>query len=137
MIGEQLGSFRIEAVLGTGAMGVVYRAMNDVTGRLAAVKVISSGVAQKGKLHERFKREAEILQQFRHPNIVRFLALGRFKGTSYFAMEYVPGENMEQLLQRRARSPARGGRPGHPALRRAALRRTSTAWSTATSSLRT
>ena len=107
MIGEQLGSFRIEAVLGTGAMGVVYRAMNDVTGRLAAVKVISSGVAQKGKLHERFKREAEILQQFRHPNIVRFLALGRFKGTSYFAMEYVPGENMEQLLQRRGALPWR------------------------------
>src|SRR5512135_266345 len=107
MIGEQLGSYRIEAILGTGAMGVVYRAINDSTGRQAAVKVISGEVGQKGKLHERFRREAEILQQFRHPNIVRFLALGRFKGTSYFAMEFVPGETLEQMLRRRGPFPWR------------------------------
>src|SRR5262245_15450002 len=105
MIGEQLGSFRIDAVLGTGAMGVVYRGTNQETGRAAAVKVISGEIAKQGKAYERFKREAEILRQFRHPNIVRFLALGRFKGTSYFAMEYVPGETLEQLLERRGALP--------------------------------
>jgi eukaryotic-like serine/threonine-protein kinase len=107
MIGEKLGSFRIEEVLGTGAMGVVYRASNETSGRLAAVKVISGEISQRGKAYERFRREAEILQQFRHPNIVRFLALGRYKGTSYFAMEYVPGENLEQLLARRGQLPWR------------------------------
>jgi len=107
MIGEQLGSYRIEAILGTGAMGVVYRAINDTTGRQAAVKVIGGEVGQKGKLYERFRREAEILQQFRHPNIVQFLSLGRFKGTSYFAMEYVPGETLDQMLRRRGPLPWR------------------------------
>jgi len=107
MIGEKLGSFRIEEILGTGAMGVVYRAISDVTGRPAAVKVISGEIAQRSKSYERFRREAEILQQFRHPNIVRFLALGRYQGTSYFAMEYVAGENLEQLLNRRGPLPWR------------------------------
>src|SRR4051812_25286678 len=107
MIGEKLGSFRIEAVLSTGAVGVVYRGNNELTGKPAAVKVISGEIAKQGKAYERFRREAEILQQFRHPNIVRFLALGRFQGTAYFAMEYVPGENLEQLLVRRGQLPWR------------------------------
>src|SRR3954453_11442202 len=107
MIGEKLGSFHIEALLGTGPMGVVYRATNEATGKPAAVKVIGGEIAKQGKAYERFKREAEILQQFRHPNIVRFLALGRFKGTSYFAMEYISGETLEQLLVRRGPLPWR------------------------------
>lgn len=107
MIGEKLGSFRIEAVLGTGAMGVVYRAISEATGRPAAVKVIGGEIAQKGKTYERFRRESEILQSFRHPNIVRFLALGKYKGTAYFAMEYVAGENLEQMLQRKGALPWR------------------------------
>src|SRR4051812_39670804 len=107
MIGEKLGSFRIEAVLSTGAVGVVYRGNNELTGKPAAVKVISGEIAKQGKAYERFRREAEILQQFRHPNIVRFLALGRFKGTSYFAMEYIAGETLEQLILRRGPLPWR------------------------------
>ena len=137
MIGENLGSFRIESVLGTGAMGVVYRAVNEANGRAAAVKVINGESSQKGKAYERFKREAEILQQFRHPNIVRFLALGRYKGTSYFAMEYVDGVTLDDILKERGRSP--GARwstwPSRSATR--CTTRTSTAWSTATSSRRT
>jgi serine/threonine-protein kinase len=107
MIGEQLGSFRIEAVLGTGSMGVVYRATNVATGRPAAVKVPGGEIANQGKIYKRFQREAEFLQQFRHPNIVRFLALGRFKGIPYFAMEYIVGENLQQLLLRRGPLPWR------------------------------
>jgi serine/threonine protein kinase/WD40 repeat protein len=107
MIGEKLGSFRIEAVLGTGAMGVVYRGTNESTGKPAAVKVISGEIAKQGKAYQRFKREAEILQQFRHPNIVHFLAVGRFKGTSYFAMEFIAGETLEQMISRRGPIPWR------------------------------
>jgi serine/threonine-protein kinase len=107
MFGEKLGSFRIQAVLGDGDMHVVYRAINETTGLPAAVKVLGSEMAKQGHAYERFRRESEILQQFRHPNIVRFLALGRFKGTPYFAMEYIAGENLEQLLERRGRLPWR------------------------------
>jgi serine/threonine-protein kinase len=80
MIGEKLGSFRIEAVLGTGAMGAVYRATNQATNEPAAVKVISGQIAKHSQAYERFRREADILQQFHHPNIVRFVGLGRYKG---------------------------------------------------------
>ena len=107
LIGEKLGSFRVEAVLGSGAMGVVYRGTNEKNGKPAAIKVMGNEYAPKGKIGERFDREAEILQQLRHPNIVRFLAWGRFRGTSYIAMEYVPGETMEKLIVDRGHLPWR------------------------------
>ena len=61
--------------------------------------------AQGGKIRDRFEREAEILQQFRHPNIVRFLAVGRFRGTSYLAMEFVEGSTLEKLILERGACP--------------------------------
>ena len=107
LIGEKLGSFRIESVLGSGAMGVVYRGTNEKTGRPAAVKVVSAEFAQGGKIRDRFEREAEILQQFRHPSIVRFLAVGRFRGTSYIAMEYIDGVTLEKTISDRGNLPWR------------------------------
>ncbi len=105
LVGEKLGSFRIESVVGSGAMGVVYRGTNEKTGRVAAVKVVSTEFAQGGKIRDRFEREAEILQQFRHPNIVRFLAVGRFRGTSYLAMEFVDGVTLEKIILERGGLP--------------------------------
>jgi serine/threonine protein kinase len=107
LIGEKLGSFRLEEVLGSGAMGVVYRATHETSGRPVAVKIVDGELAQKGKVFERFEREAEILKQFRHPSIVRWLAWGRFKGTSYIAMEFVEGVTLERLLQDRGELPWR------------------------------
>jgi serine/threonine-protein kinase len=106
-IGEKLGSFRLEEVLGSGAMGVVFRGTHETTGRPVAVKIVHAELSQKGKVFDRFEREAEILKQLRHPNIVRWLAWGRFKGTSYFAMEYVEGPTLERILQERGELPWR------------------------------
>jgi serine/threonine-protein kinase len=107
LIGEKLGSFRIESVLGSGAMGVVYRGINETNGKTAAIKVVSGEINQRSKVYERFKREAEILQQFRHPHIVRFLAVGRYKGTSYIAMEFIQGDTLEKRLSDRGSLPWR------------------------------
>ncbi len=106
-IGERLGSFRLDETLGSGAMGVVYRATHEPSGRIAAVKIVHTELGQKGKVFERFEREAEILKQLSHPNIVRWLAWGRYKGTSYFAMEYVEGPTLEKVLQDRGELPWR------------------------------
>ncbi len=101
LIGETLGSkypYRIESVLGSGAMGVVYRATDVNKGRPAAVKVVSGELAQGRKVQDRFEREAKILQQFRHPNIVRFLGYGKYRGTYYIAMEFIQGGTLEKYL---------------------------------------
>ena len=76
-------------------------------GKPAAIKVMSSDFGQKGTIGHRFEREAEILQQLRHPNIVRFLAWGKFRGTSYIAMEYVQGETVEKMITERGHLPWR------------------------------
>ncbi|MFO0890696.1 MAG: serine/threonine-protein kinase [Isosphaeraceae bacterium] len=106
-IGERLGSFRLDEPLGSGAMGVVYKATHEPTGRVAAIKIMHAELGQKGKVYERFEREAEILKQLNHPNIVRWLAWGRYKGTSYFAMEYIEGQTLERILQDRGDLPWR------------------------------
>jgi serine/threonine-protein kinase len=107
MIGAKLGSFRIEEVIRDSAWSTVYRATIETTGKPAAVKVISSEFAKQGDAYEALRREAEILQQVRHPNIVRFLAVGRYHGTSYFAMEYIEGQTIAHLLAQRGALPWR------------------------------
>jgi eukaryotic-like serine/threonine-protein kinase len=107
MIGQKLGSYRIEAELGSGAMGIVYRGFNEVKNKLAAVKVISIEQMGKGKAMERFIREAEILEQFRHPNIVKYMARGRSGGMYYYAMEYITGPTVDKVLLDRGTIPWR------------------------------
>ena len=82
MIGQKLGSFRIEAELGSGTMGVVYRGVQEGKDRQVAIKVIANEQIGKGNAFERFEREAKILEQFRHPNIVRYIARGSRAGPS-------------------------------------------------------
>jgi serine/threonine-protein kinase len=101
MIGQKLRQFQIQEKIGSGAMGVVYRAVDERTGRRAAVKVITADPTGRTRSPERFIREAEVLQRFRHQNIVRFLGGGRYQGTLYIAMEFVAGGTLEDLLQRR------------------------------------
>jgi len=100
MIGQKLGSFQIEAELGSGAMGIVYRGVQEGKGRTVAVKVIAADQMSKGKAFERFLREATILEQFRHPNIVRYLARGKSGATYYYAMEYVSGPTLDSMLSK-------------------------------------
>lgn len=103
--GDKLGSFTIGDTLGEGAMGVVFRAVHEPTGKAAALKVISSELATKGNAAERFQREAEILKQFNHPNIVRFYAYGRYQKRTYLAMEFIPGRTLDRVLAKRETLP--------------------------------
>ncbi|RUL88554.1 serine/threonine-protein kinase [Tautonia sociabilis] len=103
MIGQRLGSFLIEAKIGSGAMGEVYKAtqqLKDGRTRTAAVKVVSADFLERDLALKRFQREAEILAQLRHPHIVRYYAHGKFQGTYYYAMEFVEGETLDAVLER-------------------------------------
>ncbi len=99
-VGQKLGSFRLVSELGAGAMGIVYKAVNETKeNRPAAVKVILGDQGLKGKGFERFIREAKILEKFRHKNIVKYYARGKSAGTYYYAMEYIEGQTLDQVIK--------------------------------------
>jgi serine/threonine protein kinase len=100
MIGQRLGSYLIQEKVGSGAMGVVYRALHEVKGITAAVKIIT-GDTSKGVMSKRFEREATILRSFDDPSIVKFYAWGKSKGTFYLALEFLSGGTLEELLAER------------------------------------
>ncbi len=83
--------------LGRGAMGVVYQAKNNKTGRLVALKLIVPESAAARSAIDRFLREMSVISQLKHPNIVEWLEQGMTRGQFWFAMEYVNGTNLEDL----------------------------------------
>ncbi len=104
LVGQQLGPFRIDKELGAGAMGAVYRARYVKTGQVVAVKVMAPGLGDNNPSSvARFEREASILKQLNHPNIVRLFGVGKFQRTRYYAMEYVQGESLDHVMARRGR----------------------------------
>lgn len=106
LIGQKIGPFLVEKELGSGAMGTVYRATftkEDGRMRRVAIKVIAPGLGDNERIQARFKREADILQQLKHPNIVRLLASGRFQGRPFYAMEYVEGYALDHHLATKGR----------------------------------
>ena len=103
LVGQQIGPFTIEKQLGTGAMGAVYRGIYTKTGQRVAVKVMLPGMGENAQSVKRFEREADILRQFRHTNIVRLFGVGKHQGMRYYAMEYVEGESLDRTLSRRGR----------------------------------
>src|SRR5947209_7975910 len=103
LIGQQLGPFAIEKELGSGAMGAVYLGRYLKTGQRVAVKVMAPGLGSNERAVARFEREAAILKQLKHPNIVRLFGSGRSHKTVYYAMEYIEGESMDHVMERRGR----------------------------------
>src|SRR6516162_10373065 len=98
LVGQKFGPFLIDKELGSGAMGTVYRATYEKTGQRVALKIMAPGVSSE-TAQARFEREGEILKQLDHPNIVRLFGVGRSHGTRYYAMEYIQGEPMDEIIQ--------------------------------------
>jgi serine/threonine-protein kinase len=99
---RSIGRYRIEALLGTGAMGEVYRAHDPAIDRLVAIKVVRPElVAGSGgeQLLERFRREARAAGRRFHPNIVAIWDFGDDNGTPFLVMELVEGQSLDQLIK--------------------------------------
>jgi serine/threonine protein kinase len=90
--------FKLEAFLGAGSVGSVYRARDVVSGGQVAVK-IWNGTALNPQVRGRFEREAMALTTLRHPNIVEVLGYGVFAELPYVAMEFLDGQPLEALLK--------------------------------------
>ncbi|HJK98566.1 MAG TPA: serine/threonine-protein kinase, partial [Polyangiaceae bacterium LLY-WYZ-14_1] len=94
-----LGQFRLDAVLGAGGMGTVYRAWQSGTDRPVAVKILHGELAQDPEAARRFEREARVSAQIDHPNVARTLLFGRLPdGRCYLVMEYLEGPSLADLL---------------------------------------
>jgi serine/threonine-protein kinase len=110
LIGQKIGPFVVETELGSEAMGTIYRAQyvdnpddgksSSVRKRFVAIKIISIALAGNETGLARFERQTDILKRLKHPNIVRLLATGGFKGVPFFAMEYIEGESLDRKLTR-------------------------------------
>jgi serine/threonine-protein kinase len=105
MIGRTVGNYRIVEKLGEGAMGTVYRAVDQMVDRNVAIKVLRPEIAQNGETVERFRREAVALARLNHPSIAQLYAFFREGGEYFMAMEFVPGETLEQRIGREGRLP--------------------------------
>ncbi|MBX3232990.1 MAG: protein kinase [Labilithrix sp.] len=92
------GRYRVLERLGAGGMGVVYRAEDVLLARPAAIKVI--GAAATTRAERTLLREARAVARLRHENVVQVYSFGSVHGQRYFAMEYVEGESVEELLVR-------------------------------------
>lgn len=102
---RKIGPFVLEQKLGVGGMGIVYRATYTKDGTTVALKVLSPGVSGNPQVVARFEREMAILKRMRHPHIVPYFGGGRSNGQNYFAMAYMPGGSVEQLVKKRGQLP--------------------------------
>lgn len=96
-----LGTYRIERLLGRGAMGAVYRAWSSAADKPVAIKTIHSDLlvsAEREMLQARFRQEAAIGMRLRHPLIVQVYECSTQDGIIYLAMELVEGQELSNLL---------------------------------------
>jgi eukaryotic-like serine/threonine-protein kinase len=88
--GMRLGPYEIDAVIGAGGMGEVYRATDTRLQRAVAIKVLPEGVSSPQRI-VRFQREAKTVSSLTHPNICQLFDIGSDHGIDYLVMEYLEG----------------------------------------------
>ena len=98
---EHLGKYRVDSILGKGAMGVVYKAFDPFIERVVALKTIRKELfsdSQQADLISRFKNEAQAAGRLNHPNIVMVYDYGEDSDSAYIAMEFVEGAPLNTLM---------------------------------------
>jgi tRNA A-37 threonylcarbamoyl transferase component Bud32 len=96
-------AYSIEAEIGRGGMGVVYRARDEKLKRSVAIKVLPPELAYRPDIRARFMREAETAARVSHPNIVPIHSVGEADDLVYFVMAFIDGESLALRLKRRTR----------------------------------
>ncbi|MCA9171415.1 MAG: serine/threonine protein kinase, partial [Planctomycetales bacterium] len=97
---KQLGPYVIEAMIGRGAMGTVYRAEHIKLKRKVALKIVPPELTSSPQRRRRFQREMEAVGRLDHPNLVRATDAGEVDGTQYLVMELVDAVDLSKRLRR-------------------------------------
>ncbi|MFN8523260.1 MAG: serine/threonine-protein kinase [Chloroflexota bacterium] len=97
--GKRLGRYRIEAEVGRGGMGQVFRATDEDLGRVVAVKVLPPFLGATEAFIERFRREARTVAALRHPGIVAIYDVGVQDGLHYLVMEFLEGRSLATVME--------------------------------------
>ncbi len=105
LIGTRIESYRVESLVGVGAMGHVYRAVDD-GGRRVALKMVRSEIAHEDVYRRRFLREAMIAQQIKDPHVVPVLELGEHDGVPFLVQPFIEGGSLADKLAAERRLPA-------------------------------
>ena len=108
MIGVILNHrYRIAALIGTGGMAQVYRAVNLTTRKNVAIKMLKPEYRENPEFLRRFEREARAVLHLSHENIVRAYGVGQYDGMPYIVLEYVEGRTLKEIIQERGAMPAK------------------------------
>ena len=101
--GTVVAGFRVESLIGEGAMGSVYLAERIDGGEQVALKLLLSELAQDERYRQRFLRESQVAASLDHPHIVPTLTSGEHGGRLYLVMTYIDGADLRTLLRREGR----------------------------------
>src|SRR5262249_44245900 len=97
-VGQSIGKYLLQRLLGKGGMGAVYLAEDTVLGRQVAIKLISEQLSLDQEAAGRFQREARLVSQINHPNVVTVYEADQAGGNWFLVMEYVTAGNaVEQI----------------------------------------
>jgi WD40 repeat protein/tetratricopeptide (TPR) repeat protein len=96
---QRLGDYRIVREVGRGGMGIVYEAVQESLGRHVALKVVSGHGLLPATLLERFRREAKAAARLHHTNIVPVYGVGEHAGVPYYAMQFIEGRGLDEVLK--------------------------------------
>lgn len=98
--GSELAGYQVEALVGRGGMGVVYRAFDPRLKRRVALKLVAPELAEDPGFRQRFLHESELAASLDHPNVIPIYEAGEADEHLYLAMRYVEGSDLGELLER-------------------------------------
>ena len=105
---EESPRYVVEATLGRGGMGIVYRARDTRLDRVVALKVLPESLGANPRALRNLLREAKSAAQLNHPHIVTVYDAGQEQGRAYIAMEYVDGSTLREIIRKRGPIASRG-----------------------------